>query len=121
MPTGNIPPAVRDASMSDGSAFAGALAASPAGTVTISGNKLVLARALTSADDGPRQWTVAATQNGGTGSGSIPVQVNATPTGVTLTPSAASLPDNSAARTTVATVSASMSDGSPLTRALTPP
>jgi hypothetical protein len=52
-----------------------ALAASPAGTVTISGNKLVLARALTSADDGSRQWTVAATENGGTVSGSIAVQV----------------------------------------------
>ena len=64
-------------SMSDGSAFSGTLAASPAGTVTISGKNLVLARALTSADNGPHQWGVAATQNGVTVSGSIPVQVNA--------------------------------------------
>src|SRR5260370_27507375 len=96
MPTGNIPPAVRDASMSDGSAFAGALAASPAGTVTISGNKLVLARALTSADDGPRHWTVAATQNGGTGSGAGPDHRNAPPTPVPLPPRAACLPPHAA-------------------------
>jgi hypothetical protein len=64
-------------SMSDGSAFSGTLAASPAGTVTISGKNLVLARALTSADAGSGQWSVAATQNGVTVSGSIPVQVNA--------------------------------------------
>src|SRR5205807_823523 len=67
--------AIVSVSMSDGSVFTGALTASPAGTVTISGNKLVLARALTSADDGPRQWTVAATQNGVTVSGSFTVQV----------------------------------------------
>src|SRR5262249_9176410 len=65
-------------SMSNGSAFTGTLAASPAGTVTISGNKLVLARALTSADDGSRHWTVAATQNGATVSSSIAVQVTLT-------------------------------------------
>src|SRR5260370_14477830 len=111
MPTGNIPPAVRDASMSDGSAFAGALAASPAGTVTISGNKLVLARALNSADDGPRQWTVAATQNGVTVSGSIQVQVNATPARATPTPPTASLPGDASAGTIVAAVPVSMSDG----------
>jgi hypothetical protein len=117
-------------SMSDGSAFSGTLGASPAGTVTISGKNLVLARALTSADNGPHQWTVAATQNGATVSGSIPVQVDAasqpppapppppppapppTPTSVTFTPSAASLPDNAAAGTTVAAVAVSMSDGS---------
>ena len=105
-------------SMSDGSTFAGALAASPARTVTIPARMLVLARALTSADDGPRQWTVTATQNGVTVSGSISVQVNATPTGVTFTPSTASLPDNAAAGTTVAVVSVSMSDGSTFTGAL---
>jgi hypothetical protein len=98
--------------MSDGSAFAGSLAASPAGTVAISGNNLVLARALTAADDGSHQWSVAATQNGVTVSGSIPVQVAAIPTGVSLTPSTASLPDNAAAGSTVATVSLAMSDGS---------
>jgi hypothetical protein len=98
--------------MSDGSAFAGSLAASPAGTVTISGNQLVLARGLTSADDGAHQWGVAATQNGVTVSGSIPVQVTPTPTAVTFTPSTASLPDNAAAGSTVAAVSVAMSDGS---------
>src|SRR5215813_11822226 len=63
-------------SMSDGSSFSGTLGASPSDIVAISGStRLVLARALTSADDGPRQWTVAATQNGVTVSSSIAVQV----------------------------------------------
>jgi hypothetical protein len=34
------------------------------------------ARALTAADNGPNQWSVAATQNGVTVSGAIQVQVN---------------------------------------------
>jgi predicted regulator of Ras-like GTPase activity (Roadblock/LC7/MglB family) len=106
--------------MSDGSAFTGALAASPAGTVAISGNKLVLARALTSADNGSHQWGVTATQNGVTVSGSIAVQVNAipTPTSVTFTPSSASLPDNAAAGTVVAAIAVAMSDGSAFTGTL---
>jgi hypothetical protein len=63
-------------SMSDGSSFAGTLGASPTGTVAISGStRLVLARALTSADDGSQQWTVIATQNEMTVSSSIAVQV----------------------------------------------
>ncbi|MBV8293492.1 MAG: hypothetical protein JOY55_17070 [Mycobacterium sp.] len=105
-------------SMSDGSAFAGTLTTSPASVVTMSGNNLVLTRGLTSADDGSQTWTVAATQNGVTVSGSIQVQVNAaspTPTGVTFTPTVASLPDNAAAGTMVAAVSVSMSDGSAFT------
>jgi predicted regulator of Ras-like GTPase activity (Roadblock/LC7/MglB family) len=98
--------------MSDASAFSGALTASPAGTVTISGNNLVLARGLTSADDGLHQWSVAATENGVTVLASIQVQVLPTPRGITFTPTAASLPDNAAAGTTVAAVSVSMSNGS---------
>jgi hypothetical protein len=98
--------------MSDGSAFAGSLAASPAGTVTISGNKLVLARGLTSADDGAHPWSVVATQNGLTVSGTISVQVTPTPTSISFIPSTASLPDNASAATTVAAVSVAMSDGS---------
>src|ERR1700751_3793004 len=108
--------------MSDGSSFAGTLEASPAGTVAISGSmRLVLARTLTSADDGSQQWGVIATQNGGTVSSSIAVQViplspppappppapphpAPTPMGVTLTPGAASLPGNAAAGTIVAAV-----------------
>jgi hypothetical protein len=105
-------------SMSDGSAFAGSLAASPSLAVTISGNKLVLARALTSADNGMQTWSAAATQNGVTVSGSIQVQVNAVPTSVSFTPSAPSLPDNAAAGTVVAAVSVSMSDGSTFTGTL---
>jgi hypothetical protein len=63
-------------SMSDGSSFAGTLAASPSSSVAISGGtRLVLARALTSADDGSQQWGVSATQNGVTVSSSIAVQV----------------------------------------------
>jgi hypothetical protein len=63
--------------VSDGSAFTGTLAANPSGTVMISGTKLVLARALSAADNGPHQWGATATQNGVTVAGSIPVQVNA--------------------------------------------
>jgi len=62
--------------MSDGSSFAGSLGATPADTVAISGTtRLVLARALTQADDGPQQWAVTATQNGVTVSASITVRV----------------------------------------------
>jgi hypothetical protein len=104
--------------MSDGSTFAGNLVASPAGTVTVSGNKLVLARGLTSADDGAHPWSVAATQNGVTVSGTIPVQVSPTPTGVTFTPSTVSLPDNASVGSTVAAVSVAMSDGSAFTGSL---
>jgi hypothetical protein len=118
--------------MSDGSSFAGTLGASPAATVTISGSmRLVLARALTSKDDGSQQWTVIATQNGVTVSSSIAVQViplsppaappppsQPTPTGVTFTPSAASLPDSAAVGTNVAAVSVSMSDGPAFTGTL---
>jgi hypothetical protein len=63
--------------MSDGPTFSGSLAASPVGTVTMSGNELVLARGLTSADDGSHQWSVSATQNAVTVSGTIQAQVNA--------------------------------------------
>lgn len=64
--------------MSDGSAFSGTLTASPADIVAISDNtRLVLARSLNSADDGPQQWVVNATQNGVTISGSVQVQVTA--------------------------------------------
>src|SRR5208282_5354422 len=105
-------------SMSDGSAFAGTLVAAPAATVAIAGGpRLVLARALTAADNGSPRWSVAATQNGVTVSAAIPVQVTGAslppaPTGVTFAPSTASLPDNAAAGTMVAAVSVSMSDGS---------
>jgi hypothetical protein len=93
-------------SMSDGSAFSGTLVAAPPTIVAVAGGtRLVLARALTAADDGPHQWSVAGTQNGVTVSGSIPVQINATPIGVKFTPTAASLPDNAAAGSTVAAVS----------------
>ena len=63
-------------SMSDGSSFSGTLGASPSDIVAISGStRLVLARALTSADDGLQQLGVSATQNGVTVSSSIAVQV----------------------------------------------
>ena len=115
--TGNAVAAVSVA-MSDGSTFAGTLVASPAGTVAMSGNTLVLARGLTPADDGSHQWKVAATQNGVTVSGTIQVQVTATPSGLTFTPIAATLPDNAVAGAAVAAVSVTMSDGSPFSGSL---
>jgi hypothetical protein len=108
--------------MSDGSSFSGSLVASPAGTVKMSGSKLVLARGLTSADDGSHQWGVAATENKVTISGGIAVRVipassppppTPTPTQVTFTPTVASLPDNAAAGTTVAAITLAIPDGSP--------
>jgi len=61
---------------SDGSPFTGTLGTSSAGVVAISGTStLVLARALTSTDDGSQQWGVTSTQNGVTVSSSVTVQV----------------------------------------------
>jgi hypothetical protein len=63
-------------SMSDGSTFSGTLSASPADTVAVSNNnRLILARALDAADDGSQSWSVTATENGGSVSNSIQVQV----------------------------------------------
>ena len=107
--------AVLSVSMSDGSAFSGTLGASPADTIAISGNtRLVLARGLGPADVGPNQWMVDATQDGVTVSSPVQVQVVSNgrpyPTGIAFTPTAASLPDNAVARTTVAAVAVAMSD-----------
>jgi hypothetical protein len=44
--------------MSDGSAFAGSLVASPSSMVRMDGDNLILARGLTSADVGEHIWTV---------------------------------------------------------------
>src|SRR5215469_3124429 len=69
--------AVVSVSMSDGSAFSGALTANPVGVVAISNTRtMVLARGLSPADDGLQQWGVTAAQNGVTVSSSIAVQVN---------------------------------------------
>jgi uncharacterized protein YkwD len=65
--------------MSDGSAFSGALSAAPVGTVVMSGNKLTLARNLAPSDDGTVQAVVTASENGGTANGTVQIQV--TPTG----------------------------------------
>ena len=102
-------------SMSDGSTFSGAIAASPSDTVAISGNaRLVLARGLGLADAGPNQWVVEATQNGVTVASDILVQVTGTnrphPIAVAFTPSAAALPDNAPAGSLVAAVAVTMSD-----------
>src|SRR5258707_921080 len=68
--------AVFSVSMSDDSAFSGTLSAGPASTVAISGGRLlVLARGLSSADDGSHLWGVTATQNGVMVSSSFTVQV----------------------------------------------
>jgi hypothetical protein len=119
--------------MSDGSAFAGSLTASPAGTVTISGGKLVLARALTAADDGSHQWSVSGMQSGVTVSAAIQVQVTAVtppppppppspppyPTAISLTPTNRAIADNAPAGTLLATATVTMSDGSQFRGALT--
>ncbi len=49
--------------MSDGSTFAGALGATPPGTVVATAGKFSLSRALAAPDVGPHTFSVAATQN----------------------------------------------------------
>jgi hypothetical protein len=113
------PVAAVSVSMSDGSVFAGTLAESPAGTVTISGNNLVLARGLTPADDGSHQWSVSATQNGVTVSGAIRVQVTSSPYPTAITIAPATIADNAPAGTLLATPAVTMSDGSQFSGTLT--
>jgi hypothetical protein len=111
--TAGTPIAGIDVTMSDGSQFIGDLAAEPATIVTIAAGNLVLARNLTPADVGPDTWEVTATQDGYTATGELDVEIIATPIAVTFTPGSADLPDNAPAGAYIATVSVTMSDGSP--------
>src|SRR5438477_4162784 len=61
--------------MSDGSAFAGVLSVSPVGLVMPTALNLVLGRALTTADDGSRDCTVTATQNGSSVSANLTLTI----------------------------------------------
>lgn len=111
LPAGTVIAAISVA-MSDGSTFAGTLAAEPASIVTTAGMNLVLARDLTPADGGEDTWEVTATQDGYSASAELEVEIIAVPIAVDFDPTSASLPDNAPAGTYIATTSVTMSDGS---------
>jgi hypothetical protein len=71
--------AVVSVTMSDGSQFSGTLSASPPSLFGISGSNLVISRALSSADDGPHACSVTASQNSGSATGNVTVQVGSAP------------------------------------------
>jgi hypothetical protein len=98
--------------MSDGSAFAGTLAAEPAALVTTAAMNLVLARDLTPADGGEDTWEVTATQDGHSAFAELEVVIIPVPIAVEFDPTSAELADNAPAATYIASVEVRMSDGS---------
>ena len=76
----------------------------------------MLARNLSPADVGPDTWEVTATQDGYTATGHLDVEIIPIPIAVMFTPGSADLPDNAPAGAYIATVTVTMSDGSPLCR-----
>lgn len=112
LPAGTVIAAVTVV-MSDGSTFAGDLAAEPADLVTTAGMNLVLARALTPEDGGADTWEVTATQDGYSATAELEVEIIPVPVLVEFDPPAAELPDNAQAGTPIATVAVTMSDGGP--------
>jgi hypothetical protein len=103
--------------MSDGSAFAGALTIGANNMVALAGSTVALTRALTAADDGAHSFLITATQNAGTASAALALNVTgvASPPTViiTVTPSTPQIPDTTSAGAVVATYTVTMSDGSP--------
>jgi hypothetical protein len=98
--------------MANGADFAGTLTCSPSSVIKMSGNQIILARALTSADNGNVTgiWTVSATRQNPAFTLTVPL-VGAVgnfpvPTGVTFNPDTLTLPDNLPAGTVIATLSA---------------
>lgn len=102
-----------DVTMSDGSQFIGDLAAEPAAIVTITAGNLVLARNLSPADVGPDSWRVTAEQDGYSVFADLEVEIVPIPLTVLFNPGSADLPDNAPAGAYIATVTVTMSDGSP--------
>lgn len=107
--------------MNNGSAFSGTLTISGASFVGLSNGKLVLTRKLTSSDNGLKNLTVTATQNGGTVSATFGLTVGAValPTSVSLTPSSVSIPDNSASGLVLSNIAVTMNNGSTFSGTLT--
>jgi hypothetical protein len=110
--------------MSDGSAFAGTLTIGVNNMVALSGLTVALTRALTSADDGAQSFLITATENAGTASATLVLNVTAVappppppppaPAAViTVTPNTPQVPDTTSLGAIVATYTVTMSDGSP--------
>ncbi len=92
--------------MSDGSVYGGTTTSSNA-LISISGANLVLSRDLTPADDGVTTTTVNAST------------CVAYPAAISFSPTSVSVPDDSTTGTILATVSVTMSDGSPFAGTIT--
>jgi hypothetical protein len=107
--------------MSDGSAFAGALTIGANDMVALAGSTAALTRTLTAADDGAHSFVITATQNAGTARAALALNVTAVappppspPTVViTVTPNMPQIPDTTSVGAVVATYTVTMSDGSP--------
>jgi hypothetical protein len=107
--------------MSDGSAFAGMLTIGANNMVALARSTVALTRALTAADDGAHSFLITATQNAGTASAALALNVTAgaapppsPPTVIiTVTPNTPQIPDTTSAGAVVATYTVMMSDGSP--------
>ena len=110
--------------MSDGSAFVGTLTIGVNNMVALSGLTVALTRALTSADDGAQSFLITATENAGTASATLVLNVTAVappppppppaPAAViTVTPNTPQVPDTTSLGAVVATYTVTMSDGSP--------
>jgi hypothetical protein len=102
---------------SDGSVFAGTLKIGVNTMVALSGSTVALARALTAADDGAHSFLITATENAGTASATLVLNVTAAASPPTVkiivTPNTPQLPDTTSVGAVVATYTVTMSDGSP--------
>jgi hypothetical protein len=102
---------------SDGSAFAGTLTIGVNNMVALSGSTVALTRALTAADDGAHSFLITATENAGTASATLMLNVTAAASSPTVkiivTPNTPQLPDTTSVGAVVATYTVTMSDGSP--------
>jgi hypothetical protein len=102
---------------SDGSVFAGTLKIGVNNMVALSGSTVALTRALTAADDGAHSFLITATENVGTASTTLVLNVTAAASPPTVkiivTPNTPQLPDTTSVGAVVASYTVTMSDGSP--------
>src|SRR5580704_3704524 len=100
--------------MSDKSAFAGMLTIGANNMIALSQSTVALTRALTAADNGAQSFLITATENAGTASATLILNVTApTAAVITVTPNTPQLPDTTSRGAVVAAYTVTMSDGSP--------
>jgi hypothetical protein len=100
--------------MSDKSAFAGTLTIGANNMIALSRSTVALTRALTAADHGAQSFLITATENAGTASATLMLNVTApTAAVITVTPNTPQLPDTTSRGAVVAAYTVTMSDGSP--------